>query len=534
MQNTNQMTIDKILIFIIGLLIFTIGLNPEFIAFQTRFALFAQNMFFHGITAFPTTYQGPYPDYPALSTIMIYMVAKIFGQVTPFTAILPTAIVSAFILVLTYQIGSLHSRSWGWLGVGFALFAEYFFTASRSISPDQYTSLATALCFYLIYTADLYNTHKRLWFIPLILILSFAFRGPIGLVIPTGVICGYFLCNKEWLKLFSWAGIALILLILSCTVLFYAAYHQGGIAFVKNVLIMEAIGRMDEHAKTYSFFFYWYDSLITYAVTFPFALVVIISSIKRILKPQTAPDKLLQYLTVWLLIILLGMSIPGAKRARYILAIIPAISLVAASIFTIPDTQKAMAWLRKIFIGFCYILPLLALILVTTLYYVNKTYNYHLQAYYVSSIFLTFIATILVWFIHMRTKNHAKKTYMIYGIALLTFIFCNISILDPINYAVERTQPFVQAVKTLQAQTNLPFIFYKIGPDAEDIKFMVNLNEPIKPQFIQQKSALLNYPKPAYFIALSDDFNKLPKTNQIKILYQGKIGHRKSVIFILQ
>jgi len=534
MQNNRWITIDKVFIFLIGLLIFTISLNPEFIAFQTRFALFAQDMFFHGITAFPTTYQGPYPDYPALPTIMIYAVSKLFGQVTPFTAILPTATISALILVFIYQIGSLHSRKWGWLGVFFALFSECFFTNSRSIAPDQYVSLATVISFYIIYTADLYNLRKRLWLLPLLLIFGFVFRGPIGLVIPTGVICGYYLCNKDWKRFFILSGIALTLFLICGAILLAAAYHQGGIEFAKNVLTMEAVGRLDEHANTYSFFFYWYDSLSTYAITFPIALCTIIAILKRIWRPQNKTDYFLRYLTLWLIIILLGMSIPGAKRARYLLSIVPAIALLAAYIFINPDKQRILTGLRKFFTALCYLLPMLSLAATIALYYVNRSHHYQIAVHYPSVISITLIASLLVWFAHFRLRYHTIKTYLICTIALLIFIFSNICILEPINYAIEKTQPFVQAIKTLQARQYHPFVFYKIGPDAEDIKFMVNLNQPIKPIFIQNQSVLLHYQKPVYFIALLSDFSQLPQDSRIQVLYKGKIGHRKSVIFRLK
>jgi 4-amino-4-deoxy-L-arabinose transferase-like glycosyltransferase len=103
-------TRDSLLIFAGALLLFMVGLNPEFIGFQSRFGLFAQEMFRFGPSYFPTTYQNPYPDYPGTSTFLIYLVSKLVGQVTPFTAILPTAVTSALILVLTYRIGAIRSR----------------------------------------------------------------------------------------------------------------------------------------------------------------------------------------------------------------------------------------------------------------------------------------------------------------------------------------------------------------------------------------------------------------------------------------
>ena len=44
---------------------------------------------------------------------MIYLVSLPFGRVTPFTAVLPTAVAAALVLVLTYRIGAMRSRQKG-------------------------------------------------------------------------------------------------------------------------------------------------------------------------------------------------------------------------------------------------------------------------------------------------------------------------------------------------------------------------------------------------------------------------------------
>ncbi len=78
-----------------------------------------------------------------------------------------------------------------------------------------------------------------------------------------------------------------------------------------------------------------------------------------------------------------------------------------------------------------------------------------------------------------------------------------------------------------------PIVFYKIGPDGEDVKFMVNWPKPFDPRFIQTQQKLLTYSKKVYFIALKSDFLNLPKTKQINVLDRGKLGHRPAVIFEL-
>ncbi len=75
--------------------------------------------------------------------------------------------------------------------------------------------------------------------------------------------------------------------------------------------------------------------------------------------------------------------------------------------------------------------------------------------------------------------------------------------------------------------------FYKIGPDAEDIKFVVNMKYPIKPEFVKTARNLLLHHTNTYFIASQKDFDDLPIdiARKMEILFYGKIGHENCVVF---
>jgi hypothetical protein len=145
---------DSVLIFFVSSAVFTVHLIPEFIGFQTRFALFAQEMLRYGPTLFPTTYRIPYPDYTATSTYLIYLLSLPFGKVTVLSAILPTVVASALILVVIYRIGAMRSQEWGICAVLLALFIDEFLKESRSVALDQYASLVTWFINPLIYSHE--------------------------------------------------------------------------------------------------------------------------------------------------------------------------------------------------------------------------------------------------------------------------------------------------------------------------------------------------------------------------------------------
>ncbi|OGT06836.1 MAG: hypothetical protein A2103_00220 [Gammaproteobacteria bacterium GWF2_41_13] len=516
------------LIFILGTLAFTIGLNPEFIAFETRFALFAQEMFRQGITFFPMTYQGPYPDYPALPTIFIYGTSLLFGQVTPLSAILPTALTSAGILVLIYRLGARFSPSLGFYSVCFALLTQIFIDKSRTISPDQYVSLITTGVFYLAYTTHRNHPAKSLLWIPPLLILGFALRGPIGLVMPAAVLCCFYLFHQQFKRCFCFGTLSFTLFLLCSGLLLAAAYHQGGHTFIKQVVDFEALGRMTSSQANSHFFYYWHTSLANYALAYPIALLVILSLIKKITRPISGQEKLLRDCVVWFLIIMLGMSIPGAKKARYILPILPPITLIAAYIFI--ASEKFLQTIKLILITCFYLFPLLSCFIITAGLFLFCLRH---MPIYSSAIIGTALLSVSSLFILLSTQPFIQKEKQITLIAVLTLLFLNIAVLTPISYQLEKTKPFVQAVLALQQKAPAPLIFYKVGPDAEDIKFAVNADQSIRPLFIQTDQALWHYPKPAYFITTLDVYRSLENNPSVTLIMQGKIGHRPCVVFRL-
>jgi 4-amino-4-deoxy-L-arabinose transferase-like glycosyltransferase len=524
---------DSFLIFLTGVVAFTIGLSPEFIGLDCRFAVFAQEMLRNGPTFFPTTYGRPYPDYPGTSTFMIYLVSLLLGKVTPFTAILPTAVVSALILVFIYRIGAMHSRQWGLFAVLFALFTIEFFGLSRSISTDQYTSLATVLCFYLAYSANVYGRQKRLRFIPLLFIASFAFRGPIGLVIPAGVLCFYYLYNRDFKKIALIASASAILLVICSLVLLAAAKYQGGEAFVKQVIETQITGRIRDNPKHWIGYFFT-ESFARYAISYPFTVFVVVVLYKKIFGRENADYRLLGSLVIWILVVLIGMSVPSTKKIRYILPMIPAVALVASYMFIDPMQKGILPGIKKIFLQFCLWFPLGTVVVIIAAWATSEKFEFLSGANYLATIILTTILAAAAWVLNHRLKESFMRDLAFMAVGTVTFIVIVVGINEPINYYLNITKPFVAKVEALRSQQPGEVVFYKINADSEAIKFTANLDKPFNPRFINDAEDILNFQIPTYFIAMKDDFDALPKNVKphINRLDSGKISRDDCIVFI--
>jgi 4-amino-4-deoxy-L-arabinose transferase-like glycosyltransferase len=463
--------LELILLFVFSLLLFTWGIShQEITGFESRFYLFAQEMWEHGPTWFPTTYQEAYPDYPALATFLIYLTSYIMGGLNKLSAVLPSAIASALTLVVTYLIGAKENKKWGWVAVFFLLLTFTFTKTARLVALDMYPTLLTACCFYFVYTRDQDKQPVPWILLSLFLVLSFAFRGPIGLVIPAGVIASYYFLGKEYKILFLFLILAGSLLVISTSVLLVLAYYQGGSVFMHDVLRMEVLGRLHDSAPP--FYFYLLNGISNYSLSFISAFLVIIGLLYlQYKKKNYSHPVLVMRLIGWIMIILIGMSLPADKKIRYILPVSPALALLAAYVFVEETKEKYFIYLRN----FLNILLLLS--------------PFILMSYFL--------------------------------------------IVEPLQLYHERARDFVEKVEKQRLLQRASLVFYKERADGLAIKYLINMPERILPIFIQSEDDLRKIKQPAFFIARETNFMQISEKNRqsFHVLIKEQLGHENMVVF---
>lgn len=530
-RHPNRSSLINLSLFAISLFLFTYGIrSQEVIGFDSRFYLFAREMWQQGWSWFPTTYFEPYPDYPGTAIWLMNLSAYLLGGVSKLSALLPSAIAAAITVVFTYQIGALFDKKYGLTAVAMLFLTFAFMKSARAISLDMYPTCFTAICFYLVLSADKLTIPTRIkWIFPLF-ILSFCFRGPIGLVIPTGVVCTYYLLSGQIKKLFLVGIIATCLLAICTAILLVLAYHVGGDNFMQDVLRMQVLGRIDNYYRPY--YFYFTDSLASYALTFPFALLVLITVLfARFFKQQPLADRhLLWQFMGSVLIILIGMSIPGDKKVRYILAITPALGLIVAYPFFALDKHKKMVFLQHIFEKIVLVLPSFFLVLIglSQYLYPQKLQGFALHFAALITIFILLQALNIIIFFKSHTPFLA-----IFFTGAASFYIANLGLLEPIELQIEPAKVFVQSVENLRKQAHALLVFYKERPDGLPIKYRTNMPQLSQPIFIADEKALAAFKEPAFFICSEEYYVALPENlrDQFRVIMQNTIGHVPMVVF---
>jgi len=509
---------QALLIFFGGLFLFTICLGSrEIIGFESRFYLFALEMWRHGPSWFPTTYQQPYPDYPALSTYLIYLFSSLTGHLNKFSAVFPSAFASAITLMMTYLIGALHSRRWGLAAALFLLFTMSFFVEARTISLDQYVTAITTLVFYLVYSASLLNKPRRvLWIFPLF-VLGFAFRGPIGLIVPVGVVCVFYLLDRDFKRFFIVGVIAALLLVVCSAILFLLAKHVGGDEFFADVLRMEVLGRM-QNVRTPPFYFYFKEAFGAYAISYPLAILMLISMARQ--SWTTQKSHLLIKLLGWALVVLIGLSIPADKKIRYILPMTPALALICGYLFFAAREQIYLTIIRSMFVWFCFYFPMLCLV---ALLLVQHRFP-EIGLCYKCWIVYLFAVQVVMFFV-------LRRAMLVFMLAVLVFMTTDIGVVEPINLYLNRTRSFVVEVENLRHSQGAQLVIYHEHMDGLAIKYLINMPQEEKPIFAKNAEELAKITNPVFVVSSVDNANQIPRGISLSVVAHGKVGRESVVVF---
>lgn len=424
-------------IFILTFLVFAVlQYKPAVLNYTTRFVDFAQYMLAHGVTLFPIADDlRPYPDYTVINTLLVYLVSLPFGRVSILSMGLPFCVAAALMLVFVYKLGALHEKKWGAYGVVFALFTWSFLDGVNSLALDIYPALFTVVCFYLAYTGEVYKQRFRVLLVLAGLALGFAFRGPIGLIGPASVVAAYYFLSKQWRMLVVFCLLAGLVLATGIAVLTWAAYVQGGDAFLQEVLIMQGLGRFgSDHAPRY--YFYFSAGLLTYGITALIALSVIAKKGKCFFERSPDPaTNMLLYLSGWLLVVIVLFTIPSSKKARYILSITPAISLLAAYVFV--DRSALFASIRDKLLRFCLNLPVVGLG-VLLLAFIHGLYAATpLQPNYLgASMGLIALVAVRPWMV-TRFSVHPHREFVIFSFGAVAFLILDMFFFNSVTYHLE-------------------------------------------------------------------------------------------------
>lgn len=467
------------------------------IGFDSRFVLFAQEMLRHGPSLFPMTYGEAYPDYPGTSTLLIYLLSLPFGRVDSLVAWLPSALASAAVVALVYRLLEPISVRWALLSVALLLLTATFVSETRAVSLDQMISALALGAFYLAYRDRAASLPRLLAWLGMLLVCGFLIRGPLGLVIPAGVVCACWVAAGDWQRLLGFGLFAGALLLLCCLALLALANLTGGAAFAREVLQMQVVGRIDGSAGASSPLYYFLSAPGNYALAFPLALPALALLLGAQGRSEAEGTRvLLRACVLAALVVMLGLSLPEAKKARYILAMAPYAAIIAAYPFHVAGNRLA-AGLRLVLQALWLALPsLLGLaLLLAWRHFPQQLADYH-HALHRSLALLLVFQGLALW----ALARPRMRALGLAGCAVLSLWAAYIVAFEPIERGLYGTREFTLAADAAIGARPAPVVFVGLGKDAKAIKYLVNLDHDLQPRFIDQDDQLAGLQGPLYLV----------------------------------
>jgi 4-amino-4-deoxy-L-arabinose transferase-like glycosyltransferase len=530
--------------FIIGLVGYTIGLySLEIVLHNCRYALYIHEIADSGLTPFPVLFGNPCYDYPALHIFLMYISSLFFREVNMFSMTFPSALAGAVILVFTYLIGEKHSHRFGLIAVTLLGCTYQFLFIARSPSPDMFIAMISVLSFYAVFSADFEQKPLRLATIPFMCLLGFAIRGPIGTIIPVAVVAGYYMATRKSNLLFGMGITCILMMVIGSGWLGVWAYGID----VQKVLYGVTHLFVDKYTGDVPFWYYFVNGMVMYAIALPFAFFAMGTYFLKMGAKYFAresvytPALLRQALTLWILIIMIGLSFPETKHVNYMVAVIPAAALMAAFIFENFDEisifDRVSFWLIRIF----RYLPLGMVVIMIVGSIVMKMFRIDLDLPLVMPAVCLMIVGAMN-FIIPKQKKMKDDTVLVLSMMFVGLVLVNITFFAPIEQRLESSQDFVKKVEQIRPE-GLAICFYGIEPEDEILNYLVNIDQKrnFKPKYItlsknpSEQETLLDLPKNMPIIIRTEDIDSYlaPEIKEkLKVVAEGNLARIKCTVFL--
>jgi multisubunit Na+/H+ antiporter MnhB subunit len=247
--------------------------------------------------------------------------------------------------------------------------------------------------------------------------------------------------------------------------------------------------------------YYFTSSLGNYALAYPLALLALLAVA---LGGRRTPDpalRLVMYCAAAGLLVMLGLSIPQAKKARYVLPMLPMAAIIAAYPFYVAHGRR-FAWLRRLMLGIWTLLPAL---LIAGLVFARPRYP-ALSSHWglVFSVLGVLQALALLTLVAPRLRPVGPAFA-----AVLAVWATYILVVEPLTRSLYDTRTFTLRVHEQVLQQRAPVVLHGLGKDAKAIKYMVNLDCDQVPLFTQQAADLTPLQAPAWLVMSQVDFEGL-------------------------
>jgi 4-amino-4-deoxy-L-arabinose transferase-like glycosyltransferase len=293
---------------------------------EPREALIAQSMLATHNYILPRGYSNTLPSKPPVLHWLITIASSIGGEVTEFTARIPSVLTSLlFVVFLAWLVIAYETYSLRWAPLILLTSFEWMRAAiSCRVDMLHAASLAAGLLCYFLWQQKKEN--KTALAAIFFLVLATLSKGPVGAVIPGIIIVISSIINRDGVKAAIFRVIGFLLpVILLAGIWYLLAYLQGGEEFLQKFWYENGqrfLSTMEDAPHKHSVF-YLFAVLLLGLLPWTLLAPWLIKFRKQFSLKEEKTAALYNFCILCSLVITLFYCLPSSKRGVYLLAAYP-------------------------------------------------------------------------------------------------------------------------------------------------------------------------------------------------------------------
>ncbi len=504
---------------------------------EARNALFAKEMLGTGLTLIPKVMGKPYPDYPPLYFWLEYIFSLPFQKVTTFSAVLPSALSGAALLVVTFFLGQrISPRSGFWAAIILGTLPEFWLKASKA-TIDMLLALEITLAVFFLFMALYEKSDRRAFWLQALAFICvfFAFftKGPIGIVLPFGVWTTFLLLQKGVRKALSFGLKAVLVSSICLAAEAWCVWREGGLAFLHEVMESQVLRRIGRESDTSIFYYPFY--LLKTAGPWLLCLIPALAQWKKAISGRgraghvrdLIPDHpVIRLALVWFAVVFTIFSLASTKHGRYLLPLFPAMALILATVIEKALLYLDNKWIRRILLGLCLLIFSAAWGI-----YVYNPYGYRISP-----------AWIIVWnavyllagFALFRTRGRQETLAVAMAVLFALGLSGMQLVIEPGLSTVESGRPFVQSVESM-VSSDASVVLYGIDDDRDGVKYALYSSRPSSQLvFVETEGELVGISPPFIVVTKKkklEEIRPFLERSKASFLVNGLIHQRPVVAY---
>lgn len=304
---------------------------------EPQYAEVAREMLVDGHWTIPHYNGMVYTIKPPLYPWLIAVASIPAGDVTEFTARLPSALSALGMVLLIYLLGKeLFSQSVGLLAALILASSPQFYKSAcmvRIDMPIAFFTTSSLVAFYIGFAHSKNTLYFLGWFLAA---LATLIKGPLIPLMIAATVLMYLYSKKELSRLIDTRTL-LGVFIFSATIMSWLlpVYFEGGHAYIMELYsLLGAYVKREYHSESFYFYLPELFGLGPWALFIP---VSIFTFYKDKVEGLRLP-------CIWFLVMLVIFSMISTKHSRYLLPLYPAAALLAAVPLDGYLTKSSPAW----------------------------------------------------------------------------------------------------------------------------------------------------------------------------------------------